>query len=201
MRLYSALSRHGFRRSGTHVYRPHCPGCQACVPVRVPVGTFAPRRVQRRVWRANRDLRVVPTPAAFSPVQFALYSRYVSARHPRGGMDRVTPEQYLEFLASEWSDTTFSEFRLAGDLVAVAVADRLDDGLSAVYTFYAPELARRSLGTYAVLWEIEEARRLGLAYLYLGFWVRESPRMRYKASFQPLEYFHAGAWRDAPPGA
>jgi arginine-tRNA-protein transferase len=198
-RLYTTLSQLGFRRSGAHVYRPHCPDCSACVPVRLSVSGFRPRRSQRRAWHANTDLEVRVVPPGFSPEHYALYARYVSSRHPGGGMDHPTPAQYLEFLTSAWSETLFYEFRADRALAAVAVVDRLEDGLSAVYTFYAPELAHRSLGTYAVLWEVEAARRLGLPWLYLGYWIRESPKMRYKSGYQPLEYFYDGHWRSIEP--
>jgi len=198
-RLYTALSQCGFRRSGAHVYRPHCPDCSACVPVRLSVGELRPRRSHRRAWRANAGLRARAVPARFHPEHYALYSRYVSQRHSGGGMDHPTPAQYLEFLTSGWAETLFYEFREDRELLAVAVVDRLEDGLSAVYTFYAPELTRRGLGTYAVLWEVEEARRLGLSWLYLGYWIHESPKMRYKATYQPLEYFYEGRWQPLPP--
>lgn len=197
--LYSALSWHGFRRSGPHVYRPHCPDCRACVPVRVPVREFRPDRSQRRAWRTNRDLRTSRVPAELSAERFALYRRYVSHRHPGGGMDKPTPDQFLEFLTSDWSETAFYEFRLASDLVAVAVVDQLEDGLSAVYTFYEPELPRRSLGVYAILQEIALARASGLSWLYLGYWIRGSAKMGYKARYQPLEYLVGGAWQRSPP--
>jgi leucyl-tRNA---protein transferase len=198
-RVYTALSRYGFRRSGSQVYRPHCPDCEACVPVRVPVREFRPRRNQRRAWQANRHLQIHRLPAGFSQEHYDLYARYVKARHAGGGMDSPTPAQYLEFLTSLWSETIFYEFRGPEGLLAVAVVDQLEDGLSAVYTFFEPALRGRSLGIYAVLWEIEAARRLGLEWLYLGYWIRESSKMRYKDQYQPLEYLHHGAWRRTPP--
>jgi arginine-tRNA-protein transferase len=133
--VYTLLSRNGFRRSGEHVYRPNCPDCSACVPVRVPVEKFTPRRSQRRALRDNGDLRVVPRESGFCEEHFLLYSRYLGARHANGGMDNPTRKQYREFLLSSWADTLQYEFRLAGHLVAVAVTDHLVDGLSAVYTF------------------------------------------------------------------
>lgn len=194
-RTYTALSRHGFRRSGPHIYRPHCPGCDACIPVRVPVNEFQPRRSQRRVWRANQDVRVTRVAPGFTPEHYALYARYVNTRHLGGGMDSPTPGQYLDFLTSLWSETTFYEFRAPSGLLAVGVVDRLDDGLSAVYTFFDPAASARSPGVFAVLWEVEEARRLGLEWLYLGYWLRESPKMRYKGEYQPLECLRDGLWR------
>jgi len=193
--VYTLLSRNGFRRSGEHVYRPNCHACTACVPVRVPVGNFAARRSQRRTLHANRDVRVIARESEFCEEHFALYSRYLGARHANGGMDNPTPKQYREFLLSSWAETTLYEFRLAGRLTAVAVTDRLKDGLSAVYAFFDPEFSSRGLGTYCILWQIEETRRLGLEWLYLGYWIAESPKMLYKQEFRPQERFIDGRWR------
>ncbi len=199
--VYSTLSRHGFRRSGPHLYRPRCEGCNACVPVRVPVAEFRPRRSQRRAWARNQDLVVRPRSARFDLDHYRLYARYLEHRHPGGGMDDPSPEQFMEFLTSPWADTVFFELNLGERLLAVAVADVLDDGLSAVYTFFDPDAESRSLGVFGVLWEIAEARRLGLDYLYLGYWIEESPKMSYKSGYQPLEYLHDGRWQREPPGA
>ena len=192
--LYSVLSRYGFRRSGRHIYRPRCRSCQACVPVRVPVAGFRPRRSQQRAWRANRDLRVAERKPEFLSEHFELYRRYVNHRHPGGGMENPTPAEYMEFLTSPWSDTVLFEFRSPERLVAVAAADVLANGLSAVYTFFDPECARHSPGVYAILWEIGEARRRGLDWLYLGYWIADAPRMRYKREYQPQEHLLNGHW-------
>lgn len=193
-RIYSRLAHYGFRRSGRHIYRPACPGCDACIPVRVPVAWFRPRRSQRRAWRQNEDLAVRERTAVLREEDFALYRRYVSSRHPGGGMDHSTPEQYLEFLTSDWSETRFVEFRLDGALAMIAVLDRLEDALSAVYTFFDPDLHGRSPGTFAILWAIEQARRLGLSWLYLGYWIADCAKMSYKDQFRPLEQFRDGRW-------
>lgn len=192
--IYSRLTLYGFRRSGRHIYRPSCPACEACIPVRIPVREFRPNRSQRRTWAHNRELAVTAREPSFRDDQFDLYRRYVAARHPGGGMDNADPAQYLDFLTSDWSDTLFYEFRLDSRLVAVAVTDRLEQGLSAVYTFFDPQLPARGLGTFAVLWQIEECRRQALECLYLGYWIREAPKMAYKAAFWPLEQFREGAW-------
>lgn len=192
--IYSRLSLYGFRRSGRHIYRPSCPACDACIPVRIPVQGFRARRRQRRSWRRNDDLRVVPREPQFDPEHFELYRRYISARHPGGGMDNPDPSQYLDFLTAPWSETVFYEFRAGAELMAVAVTDHLEHGLSAVYTFFDPDRPRRGLGTHAILWQIEECRRLGLPWLYLGYWIAESPKMAYKMQFQPLEQFREGRW-------
>jgi arginine-tRNA-protein transferase len=192
--LYASLSAYGFRRSGEHLYRPRCPQCSACVPVRVPVAEFKPDRRQRRAEALNRDLTVRHLPAGFDPEHFALYSRYLRGRHAGGGMDNPTAESYLDFLTATWSDTLFFEFRDAARLLAVAVVDRLPQALSAVYTFFEPDAAHRSLGRYAVLHQVAEARRRGLTWVYLGYWIRACRKMSYKNEFQPLEYFVDGHW-------
>ena len=198
--LYGQLVEHGFRRSGSDVYRPMCPRCQACVPVRIPVAHMAHRRRERRIWRGNADLRASPQPSEFRNEHYDLYCRYLAARHPGGGMDNPDPGGYLRFLRSDWCETRFVEFRLAGKLLAVAVTDVLPNGLSAVYTFYEPEAARRSLGTYTILWQVEEARRLGLPWLFLGYWIEACDKMRYKGHFRPLQALRDGHWHDLPDG-
>ena len=194
--VYTMLSRYGFRRSGNHLYRPQCETCHACVPVRVAVKPFQIRKSQKRVWRRNQDLEVRTRDDSFDPEHFSLYRKYIGARHPGGSMDNPSEEQYREFLTCAWANTAFFEFRLEKRLAAVAVSDVLDDGLSAVYTFFDPDLSRRSLGAFAILWQIEEARRRGLSWLYLGYWIEESPKMRYKGDYRPQQRLIDGRWRD-----
>jgi arginyl-tRNA--protein-N-Asp/Glu arginylyltransferase len=194
-RLYSQLVDAGFRRSGEYVYRPRCNPCQACRPARIPTAAFRPSRSQRRTWRRNLDLEVSTMPMGFREEHFALYRRYIASRHAGGDMDVTQPERYKEFLLSSWSDTWCYEFRLDGRLLAVAVVDRLIQGLSAVYTFFDPEYANRGLGTFAVLWEIAEAHGQGLSWLYLGYWIAECAKMSYKSQFQPLEIYRDGMWQ------
>jgi leucyl-tRNA---protein transferase len=193
--LYSAFAAQGFRRSGSFLYRPQCEHCQACVPVRIPVMEFHADRGQRRIWRKNLDLQIKLRPTQSDPEHFALYRQYLTNRHPDGGMDQHTPTDYGAFLTSRWSNTVSVEFRLARRLVAVAVMDELDDALSAVYTFYDPRLARRSLGTFAILWQITEARRRGIRWLYLGYWIAASRKMAYKDRFRPFERLGADGWQ------
>ncbi len=192
--LYSALSDLGFRRSGEYVYAPRCPRCSACLPVRLPVNAFTPDRSQRRNWVLNQDLEVRVLPPEFSEAHFAIYQRYIHSRHPDGSMATPDREQYNRFFRSSWSDTRYVEFSLAGQPLAVAVADVLERGLSAVYTFFDPAEQQRGLGVFAVLWLIEEAKRRGLPYLYLGYLIHESPKMAYKARYRPLEVFRDGRW-------
>ena len=200
--LYQALIDQGFRRSGAHVYRPACRDCARCIPVRIPVALFCPNRSQRRNWARNaRDLDVIDTQPAFDPVQFDLYQRYLAARHPAGGMaDDASSESYRRFLIEPWGgETRFLELRLSDRLVGVAVTDLLPHGLSAVYTFFDPDLSERGLGTFAILAQIATARALGLPYLYLGYWIEASPKMAYKANYQPLETWDGRHWSRLEP--
>ncbi|MCW8827481.1 MAG: arginyltransferase [Gammaproteobacteria bacterium] len=193
--LYSALSELGFRRSGEYVYAPRCPACSACLPARIPVSQFHPNRSQRRSWKKNSDLSATVLPAEFRQEHFALYQAYVNSRHPDGSMATPDPEQYNRFFTSSWCDTRFVEFSDHTGVVAVLVMDLLANGLSAVYTFFDPEAAQRGVGVHAVLWLVEEARRRGLSYVYLGYLIHESPKMAYKANYRPLEVFRSGVWQ------
>ncbi len=192
--LYSQLSVLGFRRSGSHLYRPNCATCKACVPARVPVLDFRPRRAQRRAWRHNQDIHVERVDGITEDRYFQLYCRYIEARHRDGDMYPPSREQYQSFLSAEWGVTHFYQMSLEGRLIGVAVADLLDQALSAIYTFFEPELESRSLGTFAVLWQIEEAQRLGLDHLYLGYWIKQCQKMAYKIQYRPLELYLNGQW-------
>lgn len=188
-RVYSQLAELGFRRSGPYIYRPHCRNCAACRSLRIPVARFTPDRSQRRTLARNQDLRVRFVKAAFHEEHFALFSRYVAARHPGGGMDAGSPSDYWSFIESRWCRTRLAEFRQGRRLLAVAVVDLLRDGLSAVYTFFDPTERGRGLGVYAVLWQVAEAQRRGLPWLYLGYWVADCRKMAYKIQFNPHELF------------
>ena len=193
-RLYSLLINYGFRRSGEIIYRPQCQHCNACVPVRIPAADFKPRRNQRRIWQRNQDLRVERVPVAFQDDHFRLYQRYIASRHSGGGMDHVNPEHYIEFIKSAGIDAGLYEFRLDGQLLAVAVTDHLTQGWSAVYTFFDPEQAARGLGTFAILWQIDQVRRQGLTWLYLGYWIKECRKMSYKDQYMPMEIYRDNVW-------
>ncbi len=194
--FYEYLLAVGFRRSGNHVYRPHCPGCRACVPVRIPVQGFQPRRSQRRCLKRSAErLEVVARPAEFDGEHFALYRRYTARRHPEGGMADADETAYLEFLRTLWCETLFVELRLDDRLLAVAVTDRLPHALSAVYTFFDPDLHDHSPGVLAILWQIEQARQWDLAHLYLGYWIEDCDKMRYKGEYRPLEAWDGQVWR------
>lgn len=194
---YSKLIQEGFRRSGHYTYRPHCYGCKLCVPVRIEVGGFRPNRSQKRNFRHNRSLTAGILPLEFRDEHYQLYRRYQRARHTGGGMDLDDSEQYTQFLLSSQVDTSLVEFRDAGKLVMVAVVDRIEDGLSAVYTFFDPDEARRSLGAFAILWEIGETRRLGLSSLYLGYWIKNCQKMSYKIAYRPIELLINNEWLTA----
>lgn len=194
--LYSELIKFGFRRSGTHIYRPRCPMCDACIPIRIPVTRFQRSRSQRRNWQRNADLEVLAAPNEYRDEHFRLYRRYMQSRHQGGGMDTPDPKKYSEFLINPYIEGRFYEFRLDGRLLGVAVVDVLKDGLSAVYTYFDPDEASRGLGVYAVLWQIEQARVSGNEHVYLGYWIDECQKMAYKTQYRPLEMFRDGHWRE-----
>lgn len=192
---HTAYSRIGFRRSGDFLYRPHCAGCTACVPIRIPAASFRWRRRFRRCVKRNQGLTAEIRPAEFSREAFELYQRYQAIRHPGGPMAEGDEHDYLGFIRSEWADTRLVHFRAEGRLVAVAVMDWLDDGLSAVYSFFDPDEQDRSPGLYTILWQIETARVRGLPYVYLGYWIQQSPKMAYKTDFRPAELLIEGHWQ------
>ncbi|MBL8310744.1 MAG: arginyltransferase [Burkholderiales bacterium] len=196
--VYADLLRAGFRRSGTFVYRPYCDGCHACTPIRVPVDRFRASRSQRRAWaRHVNQLTAKAVPLEYRHEHYELYLKYQRLRHHGGGMDRDSREQYQHFLLQSHVDTALVEFRDAERrLVMVSLVDVLDDGLSAVYTFYDPD-HEGSLGTFGVMWQISRARQMRLAYLYLGYWIEESSKMHYKANFRPNEHLRDGVWSAA----
>lgn len=196
--VFSELARLGFRRSGLYVYRPRCDACQSCVPVRLAVDAFRPNRSQRRCRMRNRDLRHALKPLAFDEGHYRLYQRYQASRHAGGGMDHDDREQYRSFLLTSRVDSALLEFSLDGRVVMVSLVDRLLDGLSAVYAFYDPDLERRGLGVYNVVTLAELARRMGLPYVYLGYWIAESRKMAYKRNYRPLEGYLDGHWQRLP---
>lgn len=193
--VLSDLSRQGFRRSGDFVYKPECKHCRQCLSVRIPVQLFSPNKTQKRTLKRNSDLalRVIPSTQAGAR-HYELYAKYINARHYDGDMYPPSLEQFKKFLVHGCSNSHFFELWLDNVLVCVAVSDLLDDGLSAVYTFFDTEYEKRSLGTLAILLQIHWVAAQGLDFLYLGYWVPEAPKMKYKSNFMPLDMMINRRW-------
>lgn len=192
--FHTRLNEIGFRRSGSHLYRPNCEHCEQCIPCRVLVNEFEPERRFMRVLKKNKDLSVEPVNSIASDEHFQLYATYISERHRDGDMYPPALEQYQSFLLTKRKDTLYLEIRCKDKLLGVMVCDHLLNALSAVFTFYDPAAQKRSLGTFAILWQIEIARRLKLPYLYLGYWIKACRKMNYKTQFQPVELLYPDGW-------
>jgi arginine-tRNA-protein transferase len=193
--LHDRLSRGGFRRSHNIAYAPVCPSCNACVPIRIRARDFTPNRTQKRLIRANADLTVQEMPPRATAEQFQLFQRYQQLRHGDGDMATMSFYDYRAMVEDTPIETSVVEFRNPGGvLVGACLTDRLGDGLSAVYSFFATDMDERSLGTYAILWLIGRAVELCLPNVYLGYWVEESRKMAYKAKFRPSEILRGGQW-------
>lgn len=196
---YDTLARYGFRRSHNWAYRTACPECSACVPVRMVVAEFQPTRSMRRCAQRHATWQAEPRPPVATDEQFELFSRYVKGRHGDGEMATMDYGQYRAMLEETTIDTAVVEFRHSGRLVAGIIVDRVNDGLSAVYSFYDPDLASAGPGTYMVLWLIEETRRQSLPNMYLGYWVANCRKMDYKIRFRPLQALGDSGWRTLDP--
>ncbi|MCC2594967.1 arginyltransferase [Pusillimonas sp. MFBS29] len=196
---YSYLIEQGFRRSGLFTYRPHCDRCQACRPIRVDVNGFTANRSQRRAWQRHKTLVATEHALHWHDEHFELYQRYQSSRHPGAGMDEDSRSQYTQFLLTSRVNSRIIEFRLpTGELQMVSIIDVIKSGLSSVYTFFDPDVPG-SLGTYGILWQLEQCRRLQLPWLYLGYWIQESRKMAYKSQYRPFQILRRGVW--AQPSA
>lgn len=196
---YGRLLAEGFRRSGQFVYRHQCPTCRACVPVRIPVDAFRPNRTQRRCQKRNNDVSVTIVVSPDLGEHMDLLHRYLTARHPGGGMEDMTRMDYAGMLSHRNCGVFLMEFRLGPELLAVAVTDHTPQALSAMYTFFDPGMPERSLGTFAILQQIDQARRQKLPHLYLGYWIPDSEKMAYKTRFQPVEGRTKGTWQRLAP--
>ncbi len=193
---HAELSRAGFRRSHMFAYRPACRGCDACVPVRVDTHQHVPSKSQRRILRRNTDVTVTVAPARASVEQYAVFARYLGARHRDGEMADMGESDYRDMVEQTAVSTRIAEFRdAAGSLVGACLFDLLDDGTSAVYTYFDPGESARSLGTYTVLWLIGATAAWGGRYVYLGYWVAGSQKMAYKSRFNGLERLTPAGWR------
>ena len=194
--LYGPALERGFRRAGGHLYFPHCLQCHACTPCRIDVEQFRPDRAQKRCRKRNTDVQVRECIPGYNRERHALYERYLHSRHAGGGMDDAEASDFRRFLTAPWSPTLFLELRRDEQLLAVAVTDVCPNGMSAVYTFFDPDESARSLGTYAILQQLELARSRDIPWLYLGFWIDGHPKMDYKRRFKPLQIRTAEGWKE-----
>lgn len=198
--LYGHLLGIGFRRSGKHAYRPHCPACRACIPCRVDSAHFKPSRSQKRVLAINNDLSFNAVTNDFSEQHYRLYQRYQAGKHPGGTMEHFNADEYQSFLCQSFGNSLVYETRLNDQLLAISVTDVFNNALSAVYTCFDPDYANRSLGTYSVLKQIELAMNAGQQYVYLGYYIQASNKMLYKGNFRPLQLLVDGKWRSFNKG-
>lgn len=199
-KFHDHLTLAGFRRSHSIAYAPACPTCQACIAVRIVADEFRPSRSQRRIMNINQDLFAAYRPPEATDEQFDLFTRYQKTRHDTGDMAKMNFSDYQALVEETPIDTELFEFTDdRGRLAAACLTDQVTEGLSAVYSFFEPELKNRSLGSYMILRLIDEALNRGLKYVYLGFWVADCAKMSYKAKFQPLEAFIDGSWQIFTP--
>lgn len=194
LQLYEDLTHSGFRRSGKHLYRPDCQNCHACIPSRIPVDKFQLKRRFRRVNSQNKDIDIELHPCTYSESDYKLFERYINQRHSDGDMYPASKDSYSDFLAIDQPFSFQIRYSVSGTTIGIAVTDRLKTGLSAIYTFFEPEMEQRSLGVYSILKQVELCQQLGLPYLYLGYWIPGCKKMNYKTAYQPVELLLDGRW-------
>ncbi len=198
-KIYSGLIQQGFRRSGKFAYRPHCENCRACIAVRLVLGDFAPTRSQKRAYKRHADLTARILPLHFNQQHYALYASYQSQRHldETSAETKDDAEQYRQFLCQSNVESLMIEFTDASNQIKiVSVVDIVQGGVSAVYTFYDALETKSSFGIYSIMWLVEWTKSLNLAYLYLGYWIQDSPKMAYKKNFKPQQKLIDGEWFD-----
>jgi arginine-tRNA-protein transferase len=199
-KIYSELIKAGFRRSGHFTYRPYCDQCQSCIATRIQASYFIPNRSQKRAFLKHSNLQSKIMTLQFTPEHFALYKRYQQSRHATqidgstADSNEDEEDQYRQFLIQSHIDSFLVEFRENGVLRMVSVIDAVSDGLSSVYTFYDASKTKASYGTYGILWQVEKAKELQLPFVYLGYYIQESQKMSYKASYKPIEGLVNGVW-------
>ncbi len=194
--LNNYLTHAGFRRSQNVIYRPACESCRECRSLRIIVDGFTPNQSFRRTITRNADLIGMQTEPIATTEQFDLMQQYLNHRHPGGGMTEMDFQRYEMMVEDCASETEIIEYRTPkGQLIACVLADRLMDGLSLVYSFFAPEHAKRSLGNYMILDQIRRCANDNLPHLYLGYWVPDSPKMQYKSRFRPCETLGHRGWQ------
>lgn len=194
--IYSWLIDKGFRRSGDHVYRPHCDDCKACISVRTPVNDFLPSKQQKRCFKKGRRFTTKISPATFDEEHYRLFERYINVRHSDGDMYPTSEKQYKDFILCDWMNTQFLDFiePTSGQLIACAVFDQLSNGLSAIYTFFDPEFSKFSPGRLSILTLIELSKQFNMNYVYLGYWINNCQKMSYKGEYRPIECFVEDQW-------
>lgn len=194
--IYSALIERGFRRSGQQIYRPHCDNCQACISVRIPVKKFEPSRSQKRCLKQSQDLTLSVVPAKYDKNNYQLFKKYIASRHADGDMHPTSIAQFKNFLLADWMDCNFLTFThlQTNRLIATAVFDQINNGLSAVYSYFDSDFKHYSPGKLAILKLIELAKNYQLDFVYLGYWIKQSDKMRYKEEYRPLQYFVNQHW-------
>ncbi len=192
--LYQTLTHQGFRRSGSHLYKPACSTCKACTPVRVVINDFIYKKSDRKILRLNKDLTIRTEEAKFNSSYYQLYAEYISYRHADGDMYPPSRDQFKSFLLTQWANSFFLCLYSGKELLSVAVTDKLKDGLSAIYTFFSPKEPKRSLGNFSILNQIDLCKSEELDFLYLGYWIRNSKKMAYKNRYKPIHAYENDKW-------